>query len=203
MSNPSHEPSPRPPAAQAGQRRVPRSLFAIIILCLAGLYWFAAYGDTPAPEKTVKTFYKAYFGRDYQTVADNLSVFWSVRFLPEYADLEPAELLASRPQIVNSIAGVIEEIENENTIPEDVEIDINRQYTRIGKTSAIVAYEFKEQGQPTSMEAAILILEKGEFRIFNMSTIDETVLPEIEAMDMRILDENLDELLSSPGQEAE
>lgn len=187
-----------------------RSVSKVINICVVAfvvliglIYLYQTYNKTNNPEETVKIFYRAYFGRDYKTVADNLSVFWSVRFLPEYADKEPAELLAARPQIVNSITGVIEEIENENSIPEDVEISIKRQYTRKGQTSAIVAYEFKQRGQPTSMEAAVLIMEDGKFRVFNMSAIDETVLPEIKSMDMQILDDNFNELLSSGDLPAE
>ena len=197
MSKSSHEETHHAEQGQPVKTRVPRSLFVLILLLLAGMYWYAAYGDTPPPEKTVQTFYQAYFAGDYETVADNLSVFWSVRFLPQYADLSPSELLAQRTQVVSDITGVISDIESQNAPPQGVKINIKKPYTKVGKTSAVVVYEFVEQGQPTSMEAAILIMEKGKYRIFNLSTVDESVLSDIKNLDMNVLDQNFDELLSS------
>lgn len=181
----------------SGPKRVPRALFVMIILCLAALYWWGAYGDTPAPEKTVQNFYTAYFNRDYDTVAKNLSVFWAVRFLPEYSEKSPAELVADRSTIETEIAGIIGQIETENQLPEGLSIQIMRDYTKIGKTSAIVVYEFKEKEEVTSKEAAILILENGQFRIFNMSAVDDSVLAQIQDLDMNILDENFTDLMAT------
>jgi hypothetical protein len=184
---------------KSAKRRVPRAIFVIILLSFAALYWYSAYGATP-PEKTVKNFYKAYFNSDYNTVAKNLSVFWSVRFLPEYASMSPEELLENRTKIEGEIANIIAEIEKENTIPEGISIDIMKEYTKIGKQSAIVVYGFKESGTVTSMETAILIMEKGQFRIFNMSPVDNTVLEQIKALDINILDENFAELLTTKSE---
>jgi hypothetical protein len=175
---------------------VPRFIFVVIIAVLGAMYWYAAYGDTPAPEKTVKTFYKAYFDRDFDTVAKNLSVFWSVRFLPEYADMTPTELLNNRTKIEADISKVIAEIESENTIPEGVSIEVLKEYTKTGKSSAIVVYKFMENGKETGMETALLVKEKQQFRIFNMSPIDVQTLEQIKAVDMNTLDKNVDSLLS-------
>jgi hypothetical protein len=193
----SHESAPGSDVVKITKRRVPRSIFAIILICFAGLYWFAAFGDTPAPVKTVKNFYQAYFNRDFDTVAKNLSVFWSVRFLPDDANMTPAELLANRPQIEKDISGVIADIEKDNDIPKDVTISVLKDYTKVGKVSAIVVYSFMEGGKETSKEASILILEKGQFRIFNMSPVDDTVLDQIKSLDMNILDQNFTDLLNS------
>jgi hypothetical protein len=195
----SHESTPRPTPDKDVKRRVPRFIFAVILLGLAGLYWFAAYGDTPAPEKVVKNFYHAYFNRDFNTVAQNLSVFWSVRFLPDYASQTPAELLANRSKVEKDIASVITDIEKDNEIPTDVTIEIMKDYTKIGKESAIVVYNFIEGGKKTSMEASILILENGQFRIFNMSPVDDSVLDQIKSLDINILDQNFTDLLAAPN----
>ena len=200
MDKSSHESAPRSEVDKNAKRRVPRSIFAIILICFAGLYWFAAYGDTPAPEKTVKNFYQAYFNRDFNTVAQNLSVFWSVRFLPDYASMTPAELLANRAKIEKEISAVIADIEKDNEIPAGVTISVMKDYTKVGKESAIVVYSFMENGKVTSMEAAILILEKGQFRIFNMSPVDDTVLDQIKSLDINILDQNFADLLNPQAQ---
>ena len=197
MDKSSHETTPRSDVDQNAKRRVPRALFAIILICFAGLYWFAAYGDTPAPEKTVKNFYQAYFNRDFNTVAQNLSVFWSVRLLSEnYATMTPAELLANRAAIEKEVAAAIADIEKDNQIPAGVTISVMKDYTKVGKESAIVVYSFMEGGKATSMEAAILIMEKGQFRIFNMSPVDASVLDQIKSLDVNILDQNFADLLN-------
>jgi len=194
LSNHSHESEPRP--VVEGPRRVPRALFVIIILAFGALYWWAAYGDTPAPEKTVKTFYTAYFNRDFNTVSQNLSVFWSVRFLPQYAAMTPTELLANRTKIEADISKVIADIEKDNQIPKGISIEVNKVYTKQGENSAIVVYGFKENGKITSMETAVLIKENGQLRIFNMSPVDPQTLDQIKAIDIKVLDENFTNLLT-------
>ncbi|MEA4924709.1 MAG: hypothetical protein VB084_05290 [Syntrophomonadaceae bacterium] len=198
----SHASTRQPEADKNVKRRVPRSIFGIILVCFAALYWYAAYGDTPAPEKTVKNFYQAYFNRNFDVVAQNLSVFWSVRFLPDdYANMAPAELIENRPQIEEQIAAVIADIEKDTEIPQGVTVNIMKDYTKIGQKSAVVVYSFMENGKETGMEAAILIMEKGQFRIFNMSPIDETILGQVKDLDINRIDENFTELLNSPQSE--
>jgi hypothetical protein len=186
-------------AEQTGPRKVPRALLVIIVLCLAALYGWAAYGDAPAsaPEKTVNNFYTAYFNRDYPTVAENLSVFWSVRFLPDYASMSAVELLENRSQIESAVAQVIADIEADNQLPEDVSIEIMKDYTKIGQKSAVVVYQFKEKEAVTSMEVAILILEDEKFRIFNMSAVDDSVLAQIQDLDIETIDQNFTDLMTS------
>lgn len=192
-----HDTTAHTTGGTTGPRRVPRALFVIILLCLAGLYGWAAFGDTPAPEKTVKNFYTAYFNRDYKTVAQNLSVFWSVRLLPDYANMSPLELLDNRSKIEGETAVAIADIEKDNQLPEGMSVEIMKDYTKIGKESAIVVYQFKEKETVTSMEVAILILEKEQFRIFNMSAVDDTVLGQIKALDMSVLDQNFADLMAT------
>lgn len=197
MSKVAHDSTDHAVEAKIGPRRVPRALLVIIVLCLAGLYGWAAYGDAPAPEKTVKNFYTAYFNRDYKTVAQNLSVFWSVRFLPDYATMSPVELLNNRSKIEAETAVAIADIEKDNQLPAGVSVEIMKDYTKVGQESAIVVYEFKEKEAVTSMEVAILILEKEQFRIFNMSAVDDTVLGQIKALDMSVLDQNFADLMAT------
>ncbi|MEQ8200081.1 MAG: hypothetical protein ABRQ24_01530 [Syntrophomonadaceae bacterium] len=201
MSHSAHDNHAAP--VPAGPARVPRFLFVVIVLLLAGLYSYAAYVDNKsAPEKTVEDFYGAYFSRDYNTVASDLSVFWSVRFLPDQQEKTPAQLLADRSQIEKEIAAVIADIEAENTLPEGLGIKILQEYTKIGTNSALVVYDFLEKGQPTSREAALLINEKGKFRIFSMSPIDESMMEEVKNFAIEDLDEGFASLLHPEAAES-
>ena len=155
----------------------------------------------PHRKRPVKNFYQAYFNRDFNTVAQNLSVFWSVRLLSDdYASMTPAELLANRAKIEKEVAVAIADIEKDNQIPAGVTISVMKDYTKVGKESAIVVYSFMEGGKVTSMEAAILILEKDQFRIFNMSPVDASVLDQIKSLDINILDQNFADLLKPSAQ---
>ncbi len=157
--------------------------------------YYAHFLDTPAPEKTVTQFYQAYFNQDYDTVAQNLSVFWAVQLLPQYHEMSPGELLANRDAIEKDMAAVIKAIEEGATYPENLTIKVNSALTKEMPHSALVGYTFEENGQAAGMEIAILIKEKDEFRIYNMSPglpeYLETVTPE----DMQILDDNFKLLL--------
>ncbi len=175
--------------------RVPRSLLVIIIILLAALYSYAAFIDKPAPEKTVEEFYQAYLTQDFDTVAQNLSVFWSVRLLPEYANQSPTELIEARSEIEPKISAILLAIEEGNTTPGSISVQVLPEYTQTGENSAIVAYSFIENGQVIGLETAILIKERGQFRIFTMSPINETVLDQIKDMDVNTLDESFATLL--------
>lgn len=195
MTTSSPDSLPHSSSKGTNEAKVPRSLFIIIVVLLAGLYSYAAFIDKPEPEKTVEDFYQAYLTRDFDTVARQLSVFWSVRFLPESASKSPAELLQSRPAIEKEISAVLTDIESTNTMPEDISVEIMKSYTKIGENSAIVVYSFNEKGQTIGMEAAILIKEEGRFRIFNMSPLNEAALGQIEDMDISALDESFSAIL--------
>lgn len=173
---------------------VPKSLFVFIIVILAGMFYYASYVDKSAPEKVVQDFYQAYFNRDFETVADNLSVFWAAQLMPQYSTLTPAQLLEKRDTIEKDIAATISDMEENNKLPENLSIEILRDYTNLGKNSAIVAYTFKQDGKAAGMEAAILIKEKGQLRIFNLSPISEQNLNQIKALDIKTLDKNFAQL---------
>jgi len=177
--------------------KVPVFIWVVIVALLAGLYGYAAYWDPARPEKTVQNFYQAYFKGDYDTVASNLSVFWAVRLLPQYAEMNAADLLANRAEIEKEISQVIGEVESMYTAPPDITIEIMRPYTQEGTTGAVVVYKFKDKSEEMGMEAAILIREKGRFRILNMTPVDEQDLPQIKAVNISEMDANFNELLTS------
>lgn len=159
------------------------------------MYYYAAYIDTPEAEKTVQNFYNAYFEKDYETVAENLSVFWSIQFLPEYHNLSPAEIIAERENIEKDIALIISEIEKDTKYPEDLKIVINPTLTKMTENSALVAYTFEEKGETSGMEVAILIKEKGTYRIYNLSPANPSDIENIDQKAMQTLDENFKGLL--------
>lgn len=177
--------------------KVPRFLYVVIILLLAGLYSYAAYFDPTRPEKTVENFYQAYFSGDYDTVSSNLSVFWAVRLLPQYAQMKPAELLANRAKIEKELSKVIAEVEKTNAAPKDIKIEIMKPYTKEGENSAVVVYKFMEKSKEAGMEAAIMIKEQGRFRIFTMTPVDKQGLAQVKAVNIDELNTNFQELLAT------
>lgn len=177
---------------------VPKWIWVVIIALLGSMYSYAAFFDTSRPDKIVEHFYQAYFSRDYDKVASDLSVFWSVRFLPQYAEMSPEELVNNRPKIEKDISQVISAIEADNPSPKNFEIEIKKPYTKTGNYSAVVFYEFKEKNASQGMEAALLIKEKGQFRIFTMSPVDPRSLDQVKAaIDIKELDANFKELLET------
>ncbi len=180
--------------ARAG---VPKWIWVVIVALLASMYSYAAYFDPTRPDKTVENFYQAYFDRDYDTVASNLSVFWAVRFLPEYADMSPTELVNNRAKIEKDISKFIASAEKNIASPKDIKIEIMKPYTKIGNNSAIVVYEFKEKNASQGMEAAIMIKEKGRFRIFTMTPVDTQGLDQVKAVKIEELDANFQQLLEA------
>ena len=177
--------------------KVPVFIWVVIVAILVAMYGYAAYWDPTRPEQTVKNFYHAYFNRDFDTVASNLSVFWAVRLLPQYADMSSAELLANRAKIEKELRQVIGEVESMYTAPKNISLEIMKPYTKEGTNSAVVVYKFKEKSEEAGMEAAILIKEQGRFRIFTMTPVDEQTLPEIKAVNISELDANFGELLKA------
>lgn len=176
---------------------VPKILYVLIIIILVAMYYYAAFVDVSQPEQVVEEFYTAYFNRDFETVSDNLSVFWSVQFLPQYTSLSPAELLNNRDAIIKEVRQVIAEGEKENILEEDYSIEVLPEYTRQGTNSALVVYSIKENGREVSLEMAILIKEDSQFRIFNMMPTNKEALDMITHEDFKALEESLGKLLQA------
>ncbi len=183
--------------AETKPTRVPRSFFVIIVLILAGMYYYAAYIDNSGPEKTVENFYQAYFNRDFTTVSQNLSVLWGVRLLPQYSAMPPAELLKNRARIEKDVSGILAEAEKNNQIPENTTISILKEYTKEGKNSAVVVYAIKENGKTTYQEAAILVREENKLRILQMVPVNEQTLEQVKQIDINTLDSNFESLYTT------
>lgn len=180
----------------ARHNQVPRYIYFVITAILALMYCYAAFIDTQPAEKVVEDFYTAYFSRDYASVAENLSVFWAVQFLPQYSNYTAEKLLANREQVIKDIEEVITDIESKNKFPSGLTVNIEKKYSKRGKNSAIVAYSFMEKGQKHHMEMAILIYEKGAFRIISFSPASPQELESITKEDIKNLDEQFAQLLN-------
>lgn len=174
---------------------VPKSIFIIIVAILASMFYYAAFIDKSGAEKTVEDFYQAYFNRDYDTVAEHLSVFWAVQFLPQYQNLSPGQLLENRATIEKEIAQIIKEIEEDTKYPENLRIEVNSSLTKQRDNSALVGYTFQENGETSGMEVAILINESGAYRIYSMSPANPTDIQGITDENMDNLDANFKSLL--------
>lgn len=177
--------------------KVPRYIYFVIIAILALMYYYAAFIDTAPAENVVEDFYDAYFTRDYARVAQNLSVFWAFKLLPQYSSYSPDELLKNREQIIKDIEQVIAHIESQNKFPSDLSVNIEKKYSKKGKNSAIVAYSFIQSGKKQHMEMALLIYEKGAFRIISFSPASPEELENITKDDIKNLDQQFYKLLNN------
>lgn len=179
----------------------PKTIFVLIIAILAGMYYYAAFVDFANPEKTVTTFYQAAFNQDYDTQAQNLSVFILMQ-LPQYMLENPADLLKDRPAKEKEIRNLLEEAGEYNPT-EGISIEILPEYTKKGTYSALVAYNIIHEGQPAYTQVAMLIKEAGRYRIINSFAIPEESLKDIKDSDIAELDASFKQLLGeeSPSQE--
>ncbi|HZK43701.1 MAG TPA: hypothetical protein VFC73_05365 [Syntrophomonadaceae bacterium] len=173
----------------------PKSIYVIIVVFLVSMFSYAIFLDTPAAEKTVEDFYQAYFTKDYDTVAKNLSVFWSVQFLPQYHNHSPKQLIEERAEIEKEIAQIIAQIEGDAKYPEGLHIEVNSKLTKQTTNSALVGYTFWENDVPSGMEVAILINENGAYRIFSMAPANPADMENISDENLQILDDDFKSLL--------
>lgn len=176
---------------------VPKFIFIIIPVILVAMYYYAAFMDFDPAEKTVENFYQAYFSQDYDTVAENLSVFWSLQLLPQYKSMTPQELLDNREQIEKDTSAIIAQIESQNGLSaeENIQVVPIPDYTQRAENSALVVYSIVEDAQTTGMEMAILIKEKGQLRIYSITPVNEQVLDAISEEDLHKMDDNFKSLL--------
>lgn len=174
---------------------VPKILPVLIVVILAGMFYFAAHVDVSSPDKTVDHFYQAYFARDYETVAHDLSVFWSVNYLPQYMDMSPAELLQNRAEIEKETAAMLQSLEGERSFEEGITVEVLKEYTKTGEYSALVVYQVMRQGEPIQKEVALLIREVGDYKIINLSPIRESDLEMVQNYSLDQLDESFKQLL--------
>ena len=174
---------------------VPKSLFVLIIVILASMFYYAAYRDYSNPEVVAKSFYSAYFKSDYPTMAQNLSVFWGVQFMPQYMLMSPEELIENRPAIEESMTEFISRMESENKVPADMSIKVLPKYTQRAENTALVAYEFRQQNKPVGMEMALLLKEKKRMHILKMIPIDQEQLEQLNGNDIDAMEESFKEML--------
>ncbi len=176
---------------------VPKFIYVIIIVILAAMYYYAAFVDVSDPEQVVENFYTAYFERDFETVAENLSVFWSVQLLPQYTALAPTELLNKRAEIIADVSEVIAEQEKDNPLADNLGVEVLSEHTRQGENSALVVYSIQENGTEVSLEMAILIKEADSFRIFSMTPVNKELLNMLTEEDFNALEESFTDLLQA------
>jgi hypothetical protein len=174
---------------------VPKSLFVLIILILASMFYYAAYRDYSNPEVVAKSFYSAYFKSDYDTMAQNLSVFWGVQFMPQYMLMSPQELLENRPAIEESMTEFISRMESENKVPANMSIKMLPKYTQRADNTALVAYEFRQQNKSVGMEMALLVKENNRMRVLKMMPVDQTQLDQLTGNDIAAMEESFKEML--------
>lgn len=174
---------------------VPKSLFVLIIVILASMFYYAAYRDYSNPEVAVRNFYQAYFSSDYETMAKNLSVFWGVQFMPQYMLMSPEELIENRPAIEESMAEFITRMESENKVPANMSIKVLPQYTQRADNTALVAYEFREQNKSVGMEMSLLLMENNRMRILKMIPVDQKQLDQLTGNDIAEMEASFKEIL--------
>ena len=174
---------------------VPKSLFVLIIVILASMFYYAAYRDYSNPEVVAKSFYSAYFKSDYPTMAQNLSVFWGVQFMPQYMLMSPEELIENRPAIEESMTEFISRMESENKVPADMSIKVLPKYTQRAENTALVAYEFRQQNKPVGTEMALLLKEKNRMHILKMIPVDQEQLEQLNENDIDAMEESFKEML--------
>jgi hypothetical protein len=159
------------------------------------MYYYAAFVAFSNPEDTVRNFYEAYFNEDFNKAAENVSVFWSAQFLPQYMSLEPRQMIANRAAIQRDTAVVLEGFRANDPVPEGIELEILSSYTRKSDNAALVAFKFVREGEPAGFQAAILIKEKYSYLIYNTTPIAESSLDEINKVDLKALNNNFKQLL--------
>ncbi len=180
---------------QAHKPGVPKLLPVLIVAILAGMYYFAGYVDISTPERTVQSFYKAYFDKDYETVADHLSVFWAANILPQYQNLSPAELLEKRDAIVTETGTALRNMEENQPPQPGLSIEVLKEYSKTGEYSALIIYQVMEQEQPIQKEVAFLIKEAAGYKIISFSPIEDSDLESINEYNLDQLDASFKILL--------
>ena len=181
---------------QTPSRGVPKFLYVLIIVILAAMFYYAEYVDTSDPENVIANFYSAYFAGDYQATADNLSVFWSVNYLPQYATEEPVNLVAKRETVVKETAELIKEMDAGNPMPDNLGVKVIPEYTRTMPNSAVVVYSFLEDDKEVGKSVSILIMEDKQYRILSWQPIPDEALETVKDIDLAAMDKNFQDLMA-------
>lgn len=143
---------------------VPIILPILSVLIFAAMYIYAAYGPVNGPEKTVEKFYASYQTGDYQGMAESVSVFWAVQYLPQYSTAKPSELMAERESIEKEAAAFFEQGAAEpNT---DLKVEVQPEYTSEWENSAMVVYAGFNGEEPLGREMALLLKENDNYYLY-------------------------------------
>lgn len=174
--------------------RVPLFIPIIIVLVLGAMFYYAAFLDVPDPEETVVEFYEAYFDKDYQTAASNMSVFWASQFLPQYSGMTSQELLAKGDDIRQATADFFTLAEKQSPPLTDMKITVDPEYSKTGEYAALVVYKL-ENSEMESLEMAMLIKETDRFYIINIYAMEEEFLQNVKDFDIALIDADFKALL--------
>jgi len=147
---------------------VPIVLPILAVIAFAAMFCLATFypniGKTGGPEKTVENFYLAYAGSDYEGMAENLSVFWSLQFLPQYGVNKPSELIEKRPEIVKDTAEILSSTTTD--IDTELKVKVLPEYTQEWNNTAMVVYAGLKDEEEMGREVALLVKEKEDFYIY-------------------------------------
>ncbi|HNX28054.1 MAG TPA: hypothetical protein PKN87_01390 [Syntrophomonadaceae bacterium] len=178
---------------------VPKILPVLIVVILAAMYYVAAYypdlGKTNNPEKTVEDFYVSYINSDYQGMAENLSVFWSVQFLPQYSTSKPSEVIAQRETIEKETADILSATTTD--IQSGLKITVLPEYTKEWENTAMVVYSGSLDEEELGREVALLLKENQKFYLYMwMPCGDDAALTALET-DFAKFDADYTQVLAS------
>lgn len=159
---------------------VPKILPVLIVLILAVMYYFAAFGPALAPEKSVENFYASYLNSDYEGMAEYLSVFWSAQYLSQYGSDKPSQLLAARETIEKETAAFLAA----GTAPAqtDLKIEVLPEYTEEWENTAMVVYAGFMGEEELGREVSVLLKENKQFYLYTWLPFEnDTALESLKA----------------------
>lgn len=147
---------------------VPIVLPILAVIAFAAMFCLATFypniGKTGGPEKNVENFYAAYADSDHQGMAENLSVFWSLQFLPQYGGNKPSELIEKRPEIEKDTAEILSSTTTD--VDTELKIKVLPEYTQEWNNTAMVVYAGFKDEEELGREVALLVKEKDSFYMY-------------------------------------
>ncbi|MDD3895158.1 MAG: hypothetical protein PHU36_09110 [Syntrophomonadaceae bacterium] len=143
---------------------VPKILPVLIVVIFAVMYYFAAFYPTTGPEKTVEKFYASYIDKDYQGMAESVSVFWAVQFLPQHSSEKPSELIAKRETIEKETVAYLAEAPTETQ--NDLRVEVLPEYTKEWENTAMVVYASFKGEEELGKEVALMLKENNNYYLY-------------------------------------
>ena len=159
---------------------VPKILPVLIVVIFAVMYYFAAFYPTTGPEKTVEKFYASYIDKDFQGIAESVSVFWAVQFLPQHSSEKPSELIAKRETIEKETAAYL--AENPAETQTDLTVEVLPEYTKEWENTAMVVYAGFKGEEKLGREVALMLKENNNYYLYMWIPLEnDAVLEEAQA----------------------